>query len=996
MKRLITLILQFVFFVCFMHYPCLAQNELWGMTEYGGDCNKGAIFKTDCNGNNQQLVYSFGDNSMKRAEYTHLCEASNGKLYGMTSEGGSFDKGVIFEYDPATSISTHKYSFDGSINGGNPYGSLLLASNGKLYGMTVNGGINDCGVLFEFDPATSTYTKMLNFDFYISGSDPYGSLMQASNDKLYGLTSGGGPHGLGVLFEYNITTTTITAKYYFDYAEGTHPYGSLLQAANGKLYGMTKSGGDYDMGTIFEYDPVTSLYTKKKDFTGITGNCIGSTPYGSLIQASNGKLYGMTTYGGIIDNGVIFEYNPATSAYTKKFDFVGTDGGYPYGSLMQASNGKLYGMTHDAGTYGYGVLFEYNLITSTFIKKVDFIASTSGDGGYPWGSLMQASNGKLYGMTSGGGTGSEGVLFEYIPGSSTDSTKINFDDIITGIRPCGSLMQANNGKLYGMTKRGGYGNYGVIFEYNPATSVYTKIFEFVCAMTGAPDGSFPNGSLIQANNGKLYGMTTYGGNNEAGTIFYYDLTSSTFTKAYNFAGSNGIPFGDLVSASNGNLYGMTSALLFEYVPDVFSLPNGILFNGTNGGNAYGSLMQATNGKLYGMTSEGGNSDNGVLFEFNPANFSYVVKHLFNGTSDGRGPMGSLTEGSNGKLYGMCLGGNLGQGVIFEYDPVTTGYSIKHDFAGGNGGSTPKGSLVKSSNGKLYGMTSEGGANNLGIVFEYDPATSTFTKKLDFNATNGGSPLYSNLINVVCNPPQITAGINDVTVCAGRNTSFTSSASGIDLNYQWQVNSGSGFSDIANSTIYSNATENILRITGALAGMNNYQYRCVVSSNCSSVTKLSDTAILYVNPIDVSISISGITLNADTSADSWQWVDCNNGYLPINGQINQSFTPTTSDNYAVIITQNGCTDTSACQNILGIEHNNYMPGVNISPNPATNSLTIDGLTVIAKAEIYDISGKLLLTKQLNTNQIDISSLAKGFYFIKLTTEKGRVVRKFVKE
>jgi hypothetical protein len=81
---------------------------------------------------------------------------------------------------------------------------------------------------------------------------------------------------------------------------------------------------------------------------------------------------------------------------------------------------------------------------------------------------------------------------------------------------------------------------------------------------------------------------------------------------------------------------------------------------------------------------------------------------------------------------------------------------------------------------------------------------------------------------------------------------------------------------------------------------------------------------------------------------------------------------------------------------GIEELNNSINFSVYPNPATNTLTINGLSTTATAEIYDLSGKLLLTKQLSVNQIDISTLAKGLYFIKLNTEEGSVVKKFVKE
>jgi photosystem II stability/assembly factor-like uncharacterized protein len=81
---------------------------------------------------------------------------------------------------------------------------------------------------------------------------------------------------------------------------------------------------------------------------------------------------------------------------------------------------------------------------------------------------------------------------------------------------------------------------------------------------------------------------------------------------------------------------------------------------------------------------------------------------------------------------------------------------------------------------------------------------------------------------------------------------------------------------------------------------------------------------------------------------------------------------------------------------GIEQATIISNIRLFPNPATNTLFINGLEISAKAEVYDISGKLLLSKQLNENQIDISSLAKGLYFIKLSTAEGSLVRKFVKE
>ena len=133
---------------------------------------------------------------------------------------------------------------------------------------------------------------------------------------------------------------------------------------------MTAYGGTDSRGVLFEYNPSTNGYTKKFDFDGTAR---GAIPYESLLEASNGKLYGMTCYGGSSGYGVLFEYDPASNTYTKKLDFDGTNNGrYPNGGLMQASNGKLYGMASSGGVNDYGVLFEYDPSTNAYTKKARF------------------------------------------------------------------------------------------------------------------------------------------------------------------------------------------------------------------------------------------------------------------------------------------------------------------------------------------------------------------------------------------------------------------------------------------------------------------------------------------------------------------------------------------------------------------------------------------------------------------------------------------------
>ena len=566
----------------------------------------------------------------------------------MTSWGGVNDLGVLFEYDLTTNIYTKKLDFDGGATGSHPEASLLVAGNGKLYGVTSQGGVNDLGVLFEYDPTTNTYTKKLDFDGSATGSYPYGSLIEAGNSKLYGMTSHGGinAYGLGVLFEYDLSADSFTKKLDFDVsATGSFPYGTLMEVDN-KLYGMTAGGGIHNDGVLFEYDPITDIYTKKLDFDGTDK---GRTPKGLLIEVNNTKLYGVTEYGGVFDKGVLFEYDFTNDAFVKKLDFGGSVQGYrPYGSLLLYSNGKLYGMTFMGGIYNKGVLFECNPITGEYSKKLDFDGIDMGS--TPTGSLFQTSSGSLYGVTVGGGVNGYGVLFEYDPATYVYAKKFDFDGTVTGSYPVFSLMEASNDKLYGVTSGGGSNDDGVLFEYDPATNTYTKKFDF----DGVLNGRDSSGSLVEVGNGKLYGTTVYGGVNDDGVLFEYDIISGIYTKKIDFDWH------------------------------------------TVGNNPIGTLVQADNGKLYGMLRFGGHHNGGILFEYDPATNIYTKK------------------------------------IHLDWD--TTGIH-------------PFGSLMKASNGKLYGMTLEGGANGLGVLFEYDPSTGIATKKLDFDGANGAHPFYNHLIEI---------------------------------------------------------------------------------------------------------------------------------------------------------------------------------------------------------------------------------------------------------
>ncbi|TKK67474.1 T9SS type A sorting domain-containing protein [Ilyomonas limi] len=726
---------------CIACFFTLHAQVLYGTASDGGTNGKGTINTFNTNAGILNAIFTFDSPDGAHPQFSGLIKANDGKLYGMTRYGGSNNYGVLFSYEPTSSKYTLLKDFDVS-SGTYPYGSLMQAKDGKLYGMTTYGGNNNAGVIFSFDPVSAVYTKLKDLDI-ANGAWPYGHLIQATDGKLYGLTSYGGNRNTGVIFSFNPSSLVYTKLKDLDGGNGGSPYGSLMQAADGKLYGMTAYGGSKGEGVIFSYDLTTATYSRQIDFDGSNG----AYPYGHLIQTADGKLYGMTNAGGYFNDGVIFSFNPSTFTYTKLKDFDIASGGNPYDGLMQAADGKLYGTTSDGGSNNSGVIFSFNPVTAAYVKLKDL---DDANGSSPQSNLVQTTDGKLYSMTTNGGSGGSGVIFAFDP-SQLSYTKVkDFGSNTVGSNVLAGLIQSA-GKLYGMTNTGGNKGAGVIYSFNPATSMYTNLYSF----DGA-NGSNPYGSLMQAKDGKLYGMTYSGGSKGYGVIFLFDTATSLYTKVYDFDYSKGgNPTGSLIQATNGKLYGMTyyggnngAGVVFSFDPVTLVYTKLVDFNGTNGAYPYGSLMQATDNKLYGLTYSGGSKGFGVIFSFDPATSIYTKQRDFAGTN-GSNPTGNLLQAADGKLYGMTsFGGSSDKGVIFSFIPTTLTFARRKDFDGISGGN-PHGSLMQAADGKLYGVTNAGGNNNAGVIFSFAPAKSTYTKLQDFDGTNGSAPQYVTLTEATC-------------------------------------------------------------------------------------------------------------------------------------------------------------------------------------------------------------------------------------------------------
>lgn len=328
-------------------------------------------------------------------------------FWGMSCHKGAI-AGSIFKVEYPGAAYTDVHTFSQASNGINPRGSLIQASDGNLYGLCSQGGSFGAGVLFKFNPFSLVYTKLYDFDS-LNGKNPQGTLLQASNGKLYGVTYAGGMHNRGILFEFDINSQLFSKKKDLVLFNVANPYGALIEISNGILYGLSSVGGVDGTGSLYEYNINTNTISSRYSFV-LGPSQAGYTPRGALLQAKDGILYGLSRYGkpGFESGGgVIFKYDPAinlpwlafSSLHVFEDEWPGSLFGYELmGSLIQASDGKLYGMTRLGGAYAAGTIFAYDTALHTCSKVYDFNSST--DGYRPYGSLMLSSDGDLYGLTS--------------------------------------------------------------------------------------------------------------------------------------------------------------------------------------------------------------------------------------------------------------------------------------------------------------------------------------------------------------------------------------------------------------------------------------------------------------------------------------------------------------------------------------------------------------------------------------------------------------------
>jgi uncharacterized repeat protein (TIGR03803 family) len=381
---------------------------------------------------NDKLLYSYRDGDDGAAPTAGFIADAAGNLYSTTFAGGTANQGTVFKLAPGANAPQVLYSFSGRIDGGQPYSTLVMDSQGSLYGTTSVGGRFGLGTVFKLAP-DGTETVLHSFaGGSFDGASPMAGLTADQNFNLYGTTESGGGRDHGTIFKIT-TDGQVRILHFFDGSpfDGYAPIATPTLDSAGNVYATTLGGGiesnycGVGCGTVVKVSQTQGIApgadTVIHFFQPDTAD--GTNPASNLVWDSKGNLLGTTVLAGSNNCiagggcGVVFKLTPKGNGFTESVVYAfqgGADGAVPYSGLTPDGAGNFYGVTFEGGVNknaseacnygntGCGVVFE--ITASGHERVIHRFNGTPNDGANPSGNLYVNAAGLLFGTTQSGGT----------------------------------------------------------------------------------------------------------------------------------------------------------------------------------------------------------------------------------------------------------------------------------------------------------------------------------------------------------------------------------------------------------------------------------------------------------------------------------------------------------------------------------------------------------------------------------------------------------------
>ena len=295
---------------------------------YVGPCSDtgcGTVFKLTKSGDTfiPGVIHSFTGGTDGFGPGSGVTVDASGNVYGLTPTGGTYGFGVIYELIPNQKGSYTEriiHAFTGGDDGlGASAGRLIFDSAGNLYGVTTTGGRYGAGVVFELLRSSTGvwgFKTLFSFKGEPDAGFPYGALAFDTKGNLYGTTYYAGQNDLGTVYKLTRRNGLWIETLLYSFKGGTDgsgPISNLVLDAKGNLYGTTSEGGSAKCGgcgTIFKLTPGLDGSWTETVVYRFTGPPDGAFAYNGMVGDGVGNFYGATVHGGLGNDGAIYRFIP--------------------------------------------------------------------------------------------------------------------------------------------------------------------------------------------------------------------------------------------------------------------------------------------------------------------------------------------------------------------------------------------------------------------------------------------------------------------------------------------------------------------------------------------------------------------------------------------------------------------------------------------------------------------------------------------------------------
>lgn len=345
------------------------STMLYGVsqTTEGGSSVVSKIFKIKGDGTGFENLFTFETANGIQA-YGALCKV-NDRFYGMMSGGGAYNGGTIYSFTPASKSFKKIFDFNPAINGFVTANSnMILAADGNIYGVNF-------GYIFKIDPNNDNVEVV--FNQYTTGIHlgTYSSLIEGSDHHLY-VTSYGDPTGnpFSAIVKFVPAAKSVEVVHTFQESSGINPLSPPINASDNNLYGLTAIGGSAGKGALYKFNPISKTYTKLVDFGGEKGEA-SAVGRERLIEY-NGKLFGVTHWGGVSTQGVFFSLDLSQSLFKVEKLFDGEkDKFFSPTAIMMTKRNIIY--LCGGGYNSAGAILRYNPVENTYKTIYSFSKDNS-------------------------------------------------------------------------------------------------------------------------------------------------------------------------------------------------------------------------------------------------------------------------------------------------------------------------------------------------------------------------------------------------------------------------------------------------------------------------------------------------------------------------------------------------------------------------------------------------------------------------------------------